>query len=210
MSDTLASVLTRQPDWTALPAATPPPIRRLLRRCLEKDRTRRLADIADARLDIDDALSGPYDDAPVAASTSRTRERLTWASALLLVGLTAAAMVAWATRPVSVPAETTRTLMSVAPTGGPLAGRIHSSNGWEARDRPGRPSPSRPMARRWCSARSGAAVNSCTRARWTNWRDTDFGHGRWAAVPSSRPTVDGSASGPGANSGRFLSVADQR
>ena len=46
---------------------TPPLIRRLLRRCLEKDRTRRLADIADARLDIDDALSGSDTDAPVAA-----------------------------------------------------------------------------------------------------------------------------------------------
>ena len=117
VSDTLASVLTRQPDWTALPAATPALIRRLLRRCLEKDRTRRLADMADARLDIDDALSGSDVDAPVAVSTSRTRERLAWASALLLVGLTAAAMVAWATRSVSVPLETTRTILSVAPTG---------------------------------------------------------------------------------------------
>ena len=43
----------------ALPADAPRAVRRLLRRCLEKDRKRRLADIADARLDIDDALSGP-------------------------------------------------------------------------------------------------------------------------------------------------------
>ena len=43
-SDTLAQVLTRDPDWTALPAATPPLILRVLRRCLERDRTRRLAD----------------------------------------------------------------------------------------------------------------------------------------------------------------------
>jgi eukaryotic-like serine/threonine-protein kinase len=117
VSETLAFVLTRQPDWMALPVATPPLIRRLLRRCLEKDRTRRLADMADARLEIDDAMSAPYADAPVAASTSRTRERLAWASALLLVGLAAVAMVAWATRPVSIPLETTRTIMSVAPTG---------------------------------------------------------------------------------------------
>jgi eukaryotic-like serine/threonine-protein kinase len=117
VSDTLASVLTRQPDWTALPATTPPLIQRLLRRCLEKDRTRRLADMADARLDIDDALSDPHVDASAESPTSRTRERLAWASALLLVGLTAAAMVAWATRSVSTPPETTRTLLSVAPTG---------------------------------------------------------------------------------------------
>jgi eukaryotic-like serine/threonine-protein kinase len=116
VSDTLASVLTRQPDWTALPATTPPLIRRLLRRCLEKDRSRRLADMADAGLDIDDALSDPTADARAESTTSRTRERLAWASALLLVGLIAMAMVAWATRSVSIPPETTRTLLSVAPT----------------------------------------------------------------------------------------------
>src|SRR5262245_25073637 len=47
ITDTFAAILEREPDWTAVPAHTPPPIRRLLRRCLEKDRTRRLADIAD-------------------------------------------------------------------------------------------------------------------------------------------------------------------
>jgi serine/threonine-protein kinase len=117
VSETLASVLTRQPDWDLLPAASPPLIRRLLRRCLEKDRTRRLADMADARLDIDDALSGSDTDAPVPLSISRTRERLAWAGLLLLVGLAAAAMVAWATRSVSIPLQTTRTILSVAPTG---------------------------------------------------------------------------------------------
>src|SRR6185436_17644681 len=47
----------------------------------------------------------------------RTRERLVWASALVLVGLTAAAMVGWATRAPSVAPGTTRTLLSVAPSG---------------------------------------------------------------------------------------------
>jgi serine/threonine-protein kinase len=115
VSETLASVLARQPDWTVLPKALPPLIRRLLRRCLEKDRTRRLADMSDARLDIDDALSGSEMEAPVAHPTSRTRERLAWASALLLVGLIAAATVTWANRQTPVPLETTRTILSVAP-----------------------------------------------------------------------------------------------
>jgi len=114
--DTLAAILDREPDLTALPASSPPLIRRLLRRCLQKDRTRRLADMADARLDIDDALSGADTDAPVSASTSRTRERLAWAAALL-VGVTATGMIAWATRSSSIPLETTRTILSVAPTG---------------------------------------------------------------------------------------------
>ena len=102
ISDTLASVLTRPPDWTALPSTTPPLIRRLLRRCLEKDRARRLADIADARLEIDDALSGSNADAAEARPDSRTRERLAWSAALLLVGVTAAAIVRWAPRRASV------------------------------------------------------------------------------------------------------------
>jgi serine/threonine protein kinase len=58
IADTLGAVMRGEPDWSALPAATPPEIRKLLRRCLEKDRARRLADIADARLEIDDLLAG--------------------------------------------------------------------------------------------------------------------------------------------------------
>jgi len=55
VSDTLASVLKGQPDWTPLPAETPAAIRRLLRRTLEKDSRRRLSDMADARLEIEEA-----------------------------------------------------------------------------------------------------------------------------------------------------------
>ncbi len=56
VSETVAAVLEREPDWAALPKATPHTVRRLLRRCLEKDPHRRLHDIADARIEIDDAL----------------------------------------------------------------------------------------------------------------------------------------------------------
>jgi hypothetical protein len=59
VSDTLAAILRSEPDWTALPAATPQLIRRLLRRCLEKDRKRRLDSAAAARLEIDEALAAP-------------------------------------------------------------------------------------------------------------------------------------------------------
>ena len=57
-SDILAAVLNSGPDWSVLPAATPPNVRRLLERCLEKDQRCRLHDIADARLELDDALTG--------------------------------------------------------------------------------------------------------------------------------------------------------
>ncbi len=55
IQDTLAAVLDNAPDWSLLPAATPASVVRLLRRCLEKDPDRRLHDIADARIEIEEA-----------------------------------------------------------------------------------------------------------------------------------------------------------
>jgi serine/threonine protein kinase len=52
VTEVLAAVLTREPDWAALPKTTPDSMRRLLRRCLEKDPKRRLRDIGDARLEL--------------------------------------------------------------------------------------------------------------------------------------------------------------
>ena len=54
VSDAVAAVLMKEPDWTALPADTPPHIERLLRRCLEKDLKKRLPHIAVARFEIDE------------------------------------------------------------------------------------------------------------------------------------------------------------
>jgi hypothetical protein len=61
VSETLALVLMKAPDWTALPADTPSSVRRLLRRCLERDRRRRLADMTAVRLDLEDASDGTAD-----------------------------------------------------------------------------------------------------------------------------------------------------
>jgi hypothetical protein len=52
VSDTLAAILTQEPDWGALPVATPQPLRRLLGRCLAKDAVQRLRDIGDARVEL--------------------------------------------------------------------------------------------------------------------------------------------------------------
>ena len=54
VSDTLAAVLRQDVDWTALPASTPAPVRRLIARCLERDVRRRLRDIGEARIVLDD------------------------------------------------------------------------------------------------------------------------------------------------------------
>jgi len=87
VSDTLASVLKGQPDWTALPNDTPAAIRRLLRRSLEKDPRRRLSAIADARLEIDEAqaLAGAGASAETRPGvTTRVQRALPWTIAATL------------------------------------------------------------------------------------------------------------------------------
>lgn len=74
ISDVLASVLKDAPAFDSLAAATPIAIRRLLRRCLEKDRSKRLDSMVDARLEIDDALAAAPEDRPAPAA-----DRFTWA-----------------------------------------------------------------------------------------------------------------------------------
>jgi len=61
VTDTLAAVLTREIDWSALPATVPPALRRLLRRCLERDPRNRLHDIADARIVLAEIERGDAD-----------------------------------------------------------------------------------------------------------------------------------------------------
>jgi TolB-like protein len=59
-------------DWAILPEATPAPVRRLLQRCLQKDRARRLRDIADARMEIEEALGERPEDAASRVATAAT------------------------------------------------------------------------------------------------------------------------------------------
>ncbi len=67
ITDTLAAVLTYEPDLTKLPASTPPAIRRLLTHCLAKDKRQRLDSMADARIEIDDVLGGKAGEAVAVA-----------------------------------------------------------------------------------------------------------------------------------------------
>jgi Tol biopolymer transport system component len=89
VSDSIAAILEREPDWRELPRDTPPVIQRLIRRCLEKDPKRRLRDIADARIEIDDALAAPASvsrDAPAVKS----RRPMMWMGLVAAVALLAA------------------------------------------------------------------------------------------------------------------------
>jgi serine/threonine protein kinase/Tol biopolymer transport system component len=73
ISDTIANVLGRDPDWKRLPQNLSDVVRRLLVRCLQKDATRRLHDIADARIDLEDAIAAPPAGAKAPAITSARR-----------------------------------------------------------------------------------------------------------------------------------------
>ena len=88
ISDTLASVLKSDPDWSALPAGTPARVRALARRCLEKSPRQRLRDIGEARILLDAVLGGePEEAAPaVAAAVAPRRAALLWAAAGLAAG----------------------------------------------------------------------------------------------------------------------------
>jgi serine/threonine protein kinase/WD40 repeat protein len=72
LPDTIVAILERPPDWSALPAATPAIVTRLLRRCLEKDPRKRLRDIGDARLDLEEIAKSEADSPSIAV---RSRER---------------------------------------------------------------------------------------------------------------------------------------
>jgi Tol biopolymer transport system component len=93
ITDVLASVVKEDPDWTALPADTPSRIRDLFRRCLTKDARQRLQAIGDARIAIEEALSGapgPQDTATVTAAaplpaTPRWRAGVPWFIAALAI-----------------------------------------------------------------------------------------------------------------------------
>ena len=86
IADVLAAVLTREPDWTLLPAGLRPGVATLLRRCLHKDRTQRIRDIGDAWL----ALDGVFDGAPLAPQSS-VPVRPPWKRALPLAAAAVAA-----------------------------------------------------------------------------------------------------------------------
>ncbi|MGB6431581.1 MAG: protein kinase, partial [Candidatus Acidiferrales bacterium] len=70
ITETLAAVIREEPDWSLLPANTPSAIRNLLARCLKKDARQRLQSIGDARIAIDEILSGAPGDSQVSAATA--------------------------------------------------------------------------------------------------------------------------------------------
>ncbi|NOT26566.1 MAG: serine/threonine-protein kinase [Acidobacteria bacterium] len=70
MTDTIVSVVSKEPDWSALPPGTPMALRRLLTRCVKKDAKVRLRDIGDARVQLEELLSGTSDEVTMASSST--------------------------------------------------------------------------------------------------------------------------------------------
>ncbi|HSD26435.1 MAG TPA: serine/threonine-protein kinase, partial [Vicinamibacteria bacterium] len=94
VSDVLAAVLRAEPDWRALPAGTPPPLLRLLRRCLARAPRERLRDIGDALAELSEAAEPATDEAP--ASRRRSTAWVPWTAAVLACAVAAsAAWTAW-------------------------------------------------------------------------------------------------------------------
>jgi Tol biopolymer transport system component len=85
ISDTIAAILEREPGWAALPHSAPPHVVRLLRRCLTKDVSRRIRDIGDARIEIEEALRGQAEAPLPAAKDGALRPRNLIAASLLVL-----------------------------------------------------------------------------------------------------------------------------
>jgi serine/threonine-protein kinase len=123
LSDTIASVLTREPGWEALPKTTPRGLRRLLQRCLQKDSRRRFRDAGDVRIELEEALR----EEPTPATEARTEPvfyRWVAVGALALgVGLAIWSLTSW--RATST-ALVTRLRLSIPP----LAAQEESGHGY--------------------------------------------------------------------------------
>ena len=165
VTDVLAAIVTREPDWSALPASTPAGIRRLLRRCLERDRRRRLADAGEARFQLDEARS---ESEPVGGHRGGlVRAAVPWTIAALLavvvfvlasrggrepvsetlrydVALPRNAHLSFASRPALSVSADGRTIVFVGSVGGIDRLFVRRTDAFEAREIPGTENASNP------------------------------------------------------------------
>jgi serine/threonine protein kinase/Tol biopolymer transport system component len=123
IADTIAAVLERDPDWSALPRETPTTTTRLLRRCLQRDLARRLRDIGDAALDLQDSAVD-YASSAVALPYVPRRRRLPAlaASAALAAAVLLGAVAMWILQPSALPSNRPTRFTVPLPTTAQLAG----------------------------------------------------------------------------------------
>jgi serine/threonine protein kinase/Tol biopolymer transport system component len=120
--EVISDVLKTDPDWAALPAGTPAVVRSLLRRCLQKDPSRRLRDAADARFQIEEALSDSRDAAPGRTTAFTAVPRRTWwVAAVIIASAAAVAVSLWFSRRPAPDPEEVRLEISAPPTTEPTS-----------------------------------------------------------------------------------------
>jgi len=121
VTESLAAVIRAEPDWSQLSSTTPMRVRVLLQRCLQKDPKQRLRDIGDARISLDEVLSGapePTSAATPPVSLPLWRRALPWAIGLLAVAATGIAV--WNLKP--GPVKPVMRFTITLPSGQQLAG----------------------------------------------------------------------------------------
>ena len=135
----VAGILNTEPDWGALPPETPVTIQTLLRRCLAKERRRRVPDIGMARFEIDDAITAPATTGTnaVVAPPLQVWQRALPLAAGILALLVITGVGVWRVKPPSPPLGVARMLLSPAPAGRIPAGTaanvaISRDGGWLA------------------------------------------------------------------------------
>ena len=207
--DVLANVLARDPEWRALPAATPLAVRRLIARCLTKDPRERLHHIADVRLDLQEAHApAAADDAT--GTIARSPKPTSWVMPAAIVGIGALAIglvvgaMVWRHPPAAAsalrltldaaPADeiTTGSILDMLPAGGRPA-LAWSPNGQTLAfigahlgraGLPARPRLGRGEAARWHTRRSGLCGT----------RLTESGSRSGPAASTKDPCVEGGPS----------------
>ena len=120
--EVISDVLKTDPEWAALPAGAPTVVRSLLRRCLQKDPSRRLRDAADARFQIEEALSDSGDAAPGRPTAFGAPLRRTWwVAAVIIASAAAVAVSLWSSRRPAPDPEEVRLEISAPPTTEPTS-----------------------------------------------------------------------------------------
>jgi len=94
ITDTIVSVVSKEPDWPALPPSTSASVRSLLRRCLDKDPRRRLRDIGEARLALESTFETAAPQTTSSAPSTAPRGPVAWIAAIAAVAIVALAIPA--------------------------------------------------------------------------------------------------------------------
>jgi len=136
ISDTIAAILKNEPNWQALPQSATGKILGLLRRCLQKDLHRRLRDIGDARLELEEMMSAPATAEPMSAAAARAgsvwQRTIPWsvAGAMAVVAAVLAGVGLWNWKPSSgLPARSVTRFVVPLPPGERLVGLAVSPDG---------------------------------------------------------------------------------